>query len=157
MSGVGQYILSVIAAALICSIILRISSSSGKTGLVMKLLCGVFLVCTAISPWIDVRMDDFNYIMQGLSKDTEYAVATGQDAAQTEMRNIIKQKVEAYISNKATLLKANVKVEVIMSDDNPTIPGSTRITGLISPYAKQCLTQYIADELGIPEEKQIWI
>lgn len=157
VSNIGQYILSVITASFVSSIILRISGKNGKTASVMKMLCGVFLICTVISPWLEIHIDDLNYLFKDSAYDVETAVAAGQDTAQEEMREIIKQKVEAYISTKASQLKADVRAEVIMSKEDPMLPEGARLTGPVSPHARRSLTQYIADELGIPEEKQIWI
>lgn len=157
MDQIGQYILSVIAAAGICSIILRIAANNAKTGNIMKFLCGVFMICTAISPLLKLRIDDIDLWINHSNIDAQAAVNAGHDAAEKQIMHIIKERLETYISTKATQLNATVQAEVIMNAENPLLPESIRITGKLSPYARLRMMEYIANELGIPEDKQIWI
>lgn len=155
VSNIGQYILSVLAAAIISSIVLRIAGK-GHMAPVMKLLCGIFLVCTAVAPWLEIRTGDLNLLIESYSLEADSVVDAGLDDANKEMQGIIKHTVESYISTKAIQFNTTVEAEVIMSDDNPLLPESAKITGVISPHAKRSMIQYIANELGIPEEKQLW-
>lgn len=156
MGALGQYILSVIAAAIICSIILRLVGDKGSYAPVMKLLCGIFLMITAVSPWIELRLENYVWIAESTMLDADEAVAVGQEAANSAMRTIIKDNAEAYILDKAAQLNASIEVEIILDSAQPPAPESIRIRGTASPYAKTCLKQYISSQLGIPEDKQIW-
>ena len=68
---------------------------------------------------------------------------------------IIKQRTEAYILDRASAMDAQIKVSVSLGKDG--IPKSVRITGRISPMNRSRLTDVIAADLGIPREQQEWI
>ena len=120
-------------------------------------MCAVFMIFTAISPLVNVRIGDFAGYIQDRSPQIESAICAGQEAAHTAISEIIKQQTQAYILNKAKQLEADIFADVEMNHYDPYVPESVRISGSVSPYAKQRLKQYIAEELGISEEQQTWL
>ena len=65
------------------------------------------------------------------------------------MTEIIKQRTQAYILDKAQALNTVLEVEVTLSDDDIPVPLKVRLKGKISPYAKGRLQATIAEDLGI--------
>lgn len=156
MEAVRQYLLSITAAAIICSIVNRIIGKNGTYGAIVKLISGLFLVITVISPFTNLQITDLTAYMAGLSVDADSAVLDGQQTAKDAVSEIIKAEAEAYILDKAASLELCVEAEVMVSDTDIPQPCAVTLKGSASPYARQRLQQLIANDLGIPEENQAW-
>ena len=156
MEAVCRYLVSVTAAAIICGIINSVLEKSKTAAAIGKLLTGLFLAITVISPLIKIELSDFLMYTDALSADAQMAVSAGETAADNVLREIIISKTEAYILDKATSLDASLTVKVELSDGDPPQPSAVQLFGTISPYAKAQLTRYITEQLGIPKEAQQW-
>ena len=66
MEAVKDYLLSITAAAVICGCVNSIVSENSWISRLAKLLCGLFLVVTAIQPVIDIKVDK-KYVGEHLS------------------------------------------------------------------------------------------
>ena len=71
------------------------------------------------------------------------------------MTAVIKAQTETYIEDKAEALGATVTAGVTLAGD--MLPWQVELTGEVSPYVKTRLAQTIWAELGIPEERQVWL
>lgn len=156
MERIGQYLMTVAAAALICGVINGLLKKESTYAAIVKLICGLFLTVSILSPLTDFEIGDINLYADEFFAEAEAASAMGKNAAQSSMAKIIKQETEAYILDKATCLGMKVQVNVVLSADQLPIPEGVRITGSVSPYGKKVLSRYIIDELNIPEENQLW-
>ncbi len=154
--SIRQYLLTVTAAALICAIVNTLTGPSGTVKAVLKLLTGLFLAASVISPWIQIRPLDLSGFTDTLQIEGAQAVAAGEEAAQESMGEIIKQRVAAYILDKAESLELDLEVEVTLDGADPPQPCGVTITGAAAPYAKEVLRAYIEDNLGIAKENQWW-
>lgn len=157
VDGIRQYLISVIAAAIICSVIISFTGKKGTSSAMIKLLCGLFLSVTVASPWVGIKIHDISTYFQVLHSDANSIVSDGQIAAREETSAIIKSKTEAYILDKASSLGLAITVNVSLDDGQIPAPVSVTLQGKASPYAQQHLGLIIADELGIPKERQTWI
>ncbi len=152
-----SYILSIVIAAMICAatnILLPPKSSAGQ---IVKLLSGILLLLTVISPLTNISFQYISDYLQGISTSADCFVEEGQATAQEEINKIIKGKTEAYILDKAKQMGLQIAVEVALDEDNHSIPSVVKVTGSLSPYSKEILSGYIENTLGIAKEKQIWI
>ncbi len=155
---IRQYLLSIITAAMICGIIsVLFQEKKGSYAKIIKLISGIFLMFTVISPLGNVELTGFGDYTDTLKEIAEESVEEGVTAAAEERNAIIKQQTEAYILEKATSLGAQITVEVHLSDDSIPYPNAAVITGSVSPYDKAALVSYISTNLNIPEDSQIWI
>lgn len=157
MDFIRQYILGILAAAVICGIINSFFKSKGSYGTIIKLLTGLFMTITLISPVIKLELSDMVSYLEGLSLEADGAVEYGRQVAGESAAAIIKSQTEAYILDKAAFWELNLKVEVTLSESDPPVPESVVLKGSASPYVKSQLSKYIADDLGISEEQQKWI
>ena len=98
-----------------------------------------------------------SYYLEDVYKEADWITANAQAEVQQQICNVIKEQTEAYILEKANALHLNVDVEIILSNDDIPIPKQVYLRGTAGPFAKQQLTSYIADNIGIQEENQIWI
>jgi len=156
VEDIRQYLLTVIAAAILCAVVNTIMENKGTLTAIIKMLTGLFLAVTVLSPLISVQLSDFSAYMQGLDNTADEAVSRGEEMAQDAAAAIIIEKTEAYILDKAASLELDIEVEVRLGSANPLIPDTVYLRGSVSPYAKKRLCQFITDDLGIPEENQIW-
>ncbi len=156
MEAVKSYLLSVSGAAMISGIVIRLAGSSGSHSAVVKMIAGIFLVFTVISPLAKLQLTDFSLYLDGLSASGDSAVEMGSQQARDAAAEIIKAETESYILDKAASLSLNIQADVTLSDDDLLQPSSVTLNGEASPFARQQLQRQIAQELGIPEEKQTW-
>lgn len=157
MDGIRQYILRLLIAAIICAIINDWVGSKGNNGKLIKLLCGVFMTVTLLSPVIKLELNRITEYFEEMSFEAEAAVAYGEEIAADSMAAIIKDRTETYILDKAALLELNLEVEVTLSKSNPPVPEFVILKGAASPHGKRQLKEYISKELGISEDRQKWI
>nr|WP_325229253.1 stage III sporulation protein AF [uncultured Oscillibacter sp.] len=91
---------------------------------------------------------------------SDYEAAIGERAAELdvagkeELAAIIAGRTAAYISDKADALglRVTARVETEPGVDGTPLPASAELTG---PYSRE-LVDWIAGELGIPAERQVW-
>ena len=154
MEALRQYVISVVAAAMLCGIVVRLfPSGSGKQ--VGKLICGLFLAYTVLSPISRVDFSNLPDFSLRCMDDAEDAAAMGENLARDSMADIIKEETEAYILDKAADFHANLHVEVTVGEDN--LPAAVTVSGEASPYARRQIQAIIANDLGIAKENQKWI
>ncbi len=156
MASIRQYLLSVIAAAIICSIIRSFLGGKGGTAALIRFLSGAFLIVAVIAPISQIEVHDRMANSNILMQKSDQFVQEGKDAARSEMEALIKAKTETYILEKAADLNMDIAVNVELSGDEVPVPTAVRLTGAVSPYAKKILSTYLSTELAIVEEKQIW-
>ena len=147
------YLISICIAAVICSIFSTIVPAKGTNGMLLKLLSGLFMLYTLLSPLVTLKLQDFTEYWDDLTLDAESAVSAGTLSAQMEKEKIIMQQTQAYILEKAKSLGAELSVEVLLSNG---IPDEVNISGAASPYVKSQITALITDDLGIEAEAQHW-
>ena len=155
MDSICQYFLSIIVAALVCSIVKALVGSKSGYGRVVSLVCGTFMTITLLSPWVNWDFKEFALPSDGPNAEGDSIARQAQEETRNELRSIIKERTEAYILDKALSMDADIQVDVILHEDEP-IPVGAVITGDLSPYNKTVLSRYMLDALAIAEEAQIW-
>lgn len=156
MDDIRKYLLSIIAAGIICALASQITNSKGSHSAVIKLLTGLFLAITVISPLATVKFSDITAYINEFESEANDAVAAGTDWAEAEMSAIIKKQTEAYILDKAQSMGATLSVKVTVSDTYPPEPLHVTLQGSVDPYKRQILQQIIEDDLSIAKEHQTW-
>lgn len=152
-----EYILSIVIAAIICAISGVLLPENTAVGRISKLLCGILLVVTIVSPLLNVSFQKVSDYISDFTASADIWVEEGNETARTQIDAIIKEKTEAYILDKANQMGLQIAVEVSLDENNHSIPSSVTVSGSISPYTKEVLSDYIATTLDIAKEKQIWI
>ena len=156
MDAIRQYLLTIIIGAMICAIATKLCGKLSANSAIVKLLAEIFMLILLVSPLLKIRIPDMALVFDD---DTlvANAIAAGESYADEQAEGLIKESITAYILDKASTLDADVRVEVSLSETVPRVPDSIVIYGDVSPYTKTVLKRMIADELGIPEESQIWM
>ena len=156
MEGISQYLLTVVSAGIICAICSGMISKKGTYAAIIKLLTGLLMLLTMLAPLTKLNIQDLTAYFNDLSFDGTANAQAGEAMAVDATESIIKENVKAYILDKASALGLDVEVDIALTEDTPPLPRSVTVTGAVSPYAKQVLTKVISDDLGIPEEQQLW-
>ncbi len=156
MGSIKSYILSIIAAAIVYGIARGLLNEKTTTGQIAKLLSGILMVITILSPLTNISFRNVTNYFDGLSMESDAYVEDGKKAAQESIAEIIKSKAEAYILDKANRMGLEIAVEVELDDSDNTVPCGVTITGKLSPYAKEVMGTYLEDNLGIAKENQQW-
>ena len=151
-----EYILSISTAAILCAIVRRLLDKKGTPGAVGKLLTGIFMAVTVLSPLTGFSFGGVEDLLSFSQIQAEKAVEAGEKQGTNALRKSISDQVQAYILEKAQALGADIQVEIILSADTYPVPECVRISGQIAPYAKTMLKQILREDLGILEENQIW-
>ena len=149
------YIISIVVTAIICATACSLFDEKRATGKLIRLLSGILMVATVISPLKNISFKHLSGYFNDLSTEANLAVNLGIESSQESAAKIIKEKSEAYILDKAKTMGLDVAVEVEL-DDNNSVPCGITILGKIAPYDKIVLADYIEQSLGIPGEKQKW-
>ena len=156
MSAFGQYLLSVVAAAITVSISNSLVDKKGAIASILKLISGLVLALVIVAPWTDLQLSDIEYTLSYTEADAAALVNDGQQLAQSEISKYIITKTTAYILDKASILGLNISVDIELTEDTPPSIQKITIAGLTSPYAKKRLAQIISDDLGVTEENLVW-
>ena len=147
------YILSVTCAAALAAI-LRAIAGEGTMGKLTKLLSGLFLAVTVLSPLVKLEIPDPARWLEDYMEEGEAAAQAGEAMAKEYSQAIISAELEAYILDKAAALGCAVTAEVRLDDGG--LPASLTLSGSISTADKAELSRMLARELGIGEEAVIW-
>lgn len=156
MESIRNYVFSVVAAAIICAVVKLLVDQKSAQGAVMRLIIGLLLTVTVIGPVTNIQFTDLSKYIDEFPLTADAVVDSGTAYAVENAAVIIKQRTQAYILDKAQQLGADIQVDVVLSEESVQRPCSVVVTGQASPYAKQKLITIIAQDLGIPEEDQVW-
>ena len=155
--SVRQYLMGIVAAALICGIIRSLFPEKGTIGAVIKTLLGIVVLLAVVSPWVSVSTDDFYNWDIAFYDDARSVVEQAENSAGEQVRQRIIEQTQAYILAKADSLGAELEVDVEVTEETIGVPCAVTITGAVAPYAKPVISQMLADDLGIDREAQTWI
>lgn len=156
MRALGEYLIGVAAAAILCGIVHSLAPGQGMMAQTMKLLLGLLMALSVLRPWVDISMEDLFGWMDGITVEADQIVAEGAADGDQAYRQVIIQQLEAYILEEAEALGADVQVQVELSGEQFPTPIRARVSGALSPYAKEKLTVLLTDELGISREEIQW-
>ena len=157
MESIRNYILRIVVAAIVCSIVKSLLKEKTSTGKMVNLLCGVLMSITILSPIASVSFQNITKFYDNTTFNADQYVNDGKLAAQESAANIIKSQAEAYILDKAAAFGATLDVEVLMPADGFHQPEGVVLYGDVSPYVKLQLQRIIAEEILITKEQQQWI
>lgn len=157
MDSLGKYLTSIAAAAIICGVISKLYPKSSAGNSIIQMMCGVFMVLTAVSPWLKLPIYDFTAYVASFNQQADLASNWGIEEAEEYKRMLITEKVSTYILDKAAELGIVIDIEVILSEDEKSIPCGIIIKGEVPEEKKHQMEKLLENELGIRRADQIWI
>ena len=156
MDTVREYLIGVIVTAILCGVITNVLDTKSLVGTTIKLLAGLLMLFAVVHPWVSISLDNIFDWTASITADGSGFVADGDRMAKEAYRKSIIERTRAYIVDEARELNCELNVEVILSEDAMPIPKQVRLSGEISPYARQTLSAILSERLGIQREDQIW-
>ena len=156
MDNIKQYLLTVIGAAIVCSIIINLVNINTLPGALIRVLSGIFIVICALTPIVEFDIQSLDEYWNELSIDSVEVFQAGEITADSSFRQSIKQQTESYILDKAAAMNTELTVEVTLSNDDLPVPCGVSLTGRVSPYVKHRLSELLESDLGISKENQVW-
>jgi len=157
MPDIKEYILSIVAAALFCTIVKGLLNEKTTIGQIVKMLSGLLMAVAILSPLVNITFNDIYHYFDDLNADAAQYVQDGKDTSRDQICSIIKSQTEAYILDKANRMGLEISVEVELDDSSNPIPCGVVIRGGAAPYAKEVMQAYIEDNLGISKGNQQWM
>ena len=154
MEGLVQYLISIMAAAIICGIAKVVSDEKTAAGAMTRLVAGLIMAFTVIAPLVQMELGELPVLSSQILTDAENLSARGEEMAEVEANSIIMDELEAYILDKAASYGADVDVELRLLEYQPT---EIIVRGSVLPGTRQKLQQMLETDLGIPKENQQWI
>ncbi len=154
ISKLCGYVMTLVAAGMLVAMS-QSMLTLGRMKKIAALAGGTVLVLTALTPLVNLELGDLSW--DGLDVDTTLIDQMQEDTINQRNR-IIKEKTETYILDKAKELGAAISadVTVAMAEAGYGYPYSVRVTGVLSASQKEALSSYMAEELGIPKQRQVW-
>ena len=154
--SIRAYLLAVVAAAMLTALVLALVPE-GPVRRVCRLACGLVLILVTLSPLGTLDVTALSRALSRLSIETDAAQTGVEVRSRALICSIIKQKMEAYILDKAAGLGLTVTADVSVDDSGAyPYPARVTITGSAGADARRALTESIERELAIPEERQEW-
>lgn len=154
MDGISGYILSLVCTAILCGLIALLFDNQSPISGVVKLVLGIIMTIVVLKPVIQENVFSLETYFEGLSNDGAWAVTAGSNYAKSLQEEIIKERTETYILDKASQLGADITVDVSLDESN--LPIAACFSGQISPYVKEQLEDFMSKQLAIQEECLSW-
>lgn len=154
MQRLGEYVLSLTAAAVLCSLMLTLARGGAGRELV-RTVCGVILAVTALSPLKTLKIPDFQDYFEDFAVQGDALSAMGVNMAAGAASADITRALNAYILDKAAALGARIHCEIQLNGQG--YPTGAAIYGEVTSGQRQALSRILRDELGIAKENQQWI
>ena len=152
IGAVRGWLLSIAAVTLFLTVV-QLLTPEGTLRKIAGFTGGLLLLTALLRPlgqldfgWLGLERSDYSRIIEERAAE----LAESEKEALSEG---IAERTAAYISDKADALglTVTVRVETELEAGTP-IPASAELRG---PYS-QGLADWIAEELGIPAERQVW-
>lgn len=151
-----NYLFSVIAAAILVSLFSTLPQKNGISK-ILRLCCALFLFAALFMPLVNLKLDDpEQWFSQYQPEEDVISKAVADSEKETAV--LIMRQTEEYILDKAEELGFSPVVTVALAalSEHYQYPYRVTLRGQWTQGQKEALSQYIAQTLGIPEERQIW-
>ena len=154
--AVRNYLLSLAAVGLLLALVQALLPK-GAVKKTAVLAGSLLLILAALTPLARVNYDDMARSISRIQMEAE-TMRTGIEVGNRSlMAEIIKQNCEAYILDKAEEMGLALQAEITVSGGaGYPYPTAVTLSGAATAAQKQALTQYIAENLGIPAAQQEW-
>ena len=151
-----SFVIRIISAAILCAVMLRINGKCRNTAIPSKILISLFILLTMVQAFRDVNLQDYFRYFENIEDTAASIIDEGEYKANSEIADIINERIASYISSRGRHYGVNLTVQVTAIDSETMRPIGVSICGEVSPYIKKLLTSEIENDLGIPEEDQLW-
>ena len=158
MGAVRGWLLAVIAVSLLCAVADALMPPGGVRR-VGRLVCGLVLMGAVLSPVAELDVEGGRRWLEDYLASVHSREAELTQTVESQMKVIIEQEYAAYIVDKAAELgwTCTARVTCERSEEGLYLPVRTEVTGPQTAGVPAQLVQSIAEDLGVPEEAQVYI
>lgn len=151
------YLIRLTAAAILGALVERLAPKGGA-GRAARLAAGLLVLITAFGPVAEL---DTLAAAEHLARSAYADPLTTEElsrAGNTLLSSLISQQAEAYILDKARQSGLELEVQVETRDqEGYPVPWRATLAGSTDAVRRTDLAAVIAQDLGIPEERQEWL
>ena len=152
MQFLRQWLLGIVSCALLVSFCEQLTPSGALRKLV-RFTGGLLLILSILQPVTRLNLDILPLDLDAYREAMAQAHITLEDEREGALTDSIAARTGAYIEDKAEQLGCSVRAVVQTEDVNGTpLPASVTLYG----QENAALADYIAAQLGIAKEKQVW-
>ena len=153
IAGVRSWLTSIAAVTLMLTVVQTLVPE-GTLRKITGFTGGLLLLAALLQPVLRTDLGGLRLDLSGYGGAIEERRAELDTAGKEELAAIIAERTAAYISDKADALglEVTVRVETEPGEEGTPLPVSAELEGSYS----QDLADWIAGELGIPAERQVW-
>ncbi len=157
MDGVRGWLLSIIAASILCALADSIMPP-GSVKRVGRLVCGMVLLCVVLAPVSRLDLKGGQGWLDSYFAGLEVRKAELNEQVNEGMKVIIEQQYAAYIVDKAEEmgLSCTARVSCRAGEEGLYVPDTVQVAGIRSDVEQSRLTQMIQEKLGVPLERQVY-
>lgn len=148
-----NWLTAVLAASMLISAAEKLIPA-GAVRRVASLTGGLLLLVVLIQPLTHLRGRALSLDFQARRDEVEARREELRAQSQTELAELIAEKTEAYILDKAGTLGVSCRAEVTTAEGEGGLPVPYRVELDCAP--SEALLAYLEDELGIPKERQVF-
>lgn len=158
MGAVRSWLLSVIAASLICALADALMPP-GAVRRVGRLVCGLVLLGAILSPLTQLDLSGGQRWLEDYLASLDDREAELTETVNSQMKVIIEQEYAAYIVDKAAQmgLTCGVRAECGLSEEGLYLPLRVSVSGALTERERAQIAQIIREDLGVPESEQLYI
>lgn len=158
MEGLRSWLLSVIAAALLCAVAGALMPP-GPVRQVGRLVCGLVLMAAVLSPLTALDVSGGQEWLAGWASSLDSRTAALEEVVEEQRKGIIERDCAAYIVDKGSELglTCTARVECRTGEEGLCLPVRAEISGDLTQEERARLARLAAEDLGIPETQQIYI
>ena len=149
-----QWLMGVACAALLLVVSgALVQSGGGKQ--VCKLAGSLLLLLVTVAPVLGLDQQDWEELLEFDTQMMEEAEQALSEQNNLLYESIIEEETEAYILDKAEALGVQCQVEVVVQWENEIPqPWSVQVEGTWTQVQRDRLSEMLAEELGIPQQRQ---
>ena len=153
MHAIQEWLAAVVVVAMLLSVV-QVLIPEGPIRKIASFTGGLILMVTLLRPVLgmdlsrlELRLHTYEAAIQDRQQELE-------ESGKTELAKLIEERTAAYISDKAAGLglTVTVRVETEPGADGTPLPERVYLEGTRSEE----LSAWLAEELGIPAERQVW-
>ena len=153
IGAVRTWLTSVAAVTLLLSVVQTLTPE-GAMRKIAGFTGGLVLLAALLQPLLGTDLSRLRLDFPDYQREIEARAAELDAAGKASLEGLIEERTAAYISDKADALGLDIKARVDTEPgaDGTPVPHSAELEG---PYSGE-LAAWIAQELGIPAERQVW-
>ena len=153
IGALREWLTSIVLVTLLLSVAQTLVPE-GSIRRVVSFVGGLILLAVLLRPVLGTDLERLRLDFDGYEQALQEAREELASSSETELTERIEERTAAYISDKADALglDVTVRVEAAAGPDGVTLPEKAELTGAYS----QELADFMARELGISAERQVW-